>query len=76
MYFFAPWCGICRSSIDNLDHMLVGGDVAWATAVALDFTSPAEVQAFVDETGISLPVLLGSGQAAMTGQYRRFPPTT
>lgn len=73
VYFFAPWCGICRSSIDNLDHMLGSGEVAWATAVALDFGSPAEVQAFVDETGISLPVLLGSEQAARDWSIQAFP---
>lgn len=73
VYFFAPWCGICRVSIDNLDSLVADGHVAWGSAVALDFANPAEVQEFVDDTGISLPVLLGSGQTAADWSIQAFP---
>lgn len=73
VYFFAPWCGICRSSIDNLDQMLVDGQLAWASAVALDYSDAREVQAFVDETGIGLPVLLGDESDAVNWSIQAFP---
>jgi thiol-disulfide isomerase/thioredoxin len=73
VYFFAPWCGICRHSIDNLDSLVADGHVAWASAVALDFANPAEVQEFVDDTGISLPVLLGSSETAADWSIQAFP---
>ena len=34
VYFFAPWCFYCRHSIDNLDELIVSGDLSWARAVA------------------------------------------
>ena len=37
VYFFAPWCFYCRTSIGNLDDLVADGNVAWATAVALDY---------------------------------------
>ncbi|MDZ4730314.1 MAG: redoxin domain-containing protein [Xanthomonadales bacterium] len=73
VYFFAPWCGICKSSIDNLDQQVLAGDIEWATAIALDFANPSEVAEFVAETEIVLPVLLGSGQTAKDWNIRAFP---
>ena len=73
VYFFAPWCFYCKASIDNLDGLVAGGSVAWGTVVALDYSSPEEVQAFIDETGVSLPVLMGTGQTAADWSIRGFP---
>lgn len=73
VYFFAPWCGVCKHSIGNLDQQVQGGRLAWATTIALDFANPAEVAEFVAETGIVLPVLLGSNQTANDWNIRAFP---
>jgi len=73
VYFFAPWCFYCRSSIGNLDELVEDGQVAWGTAVALDYGDTGEVQAFVEQTGISLPVLMGTGKTAMDWGIRGFP---
>ena len=73
VYFFAPWCFYCKSSISNLDDLVAGGSVAWGTVVALDYGSVDEVQAFIDETGVSLPVLMGTGQTAADWSIRGFP---
>ncbi|MEJ2383628.1 MAG: redoxin domain-containing protein [Xanthomonadales bacterium] len=72
VYFFAPWCFYCKASIGNLDD-IAAGDAAWGTAVALDYGSPDEVRAFVEETGIRLPVLLGTPQTAAAWSVRAFP---
>lgn len=73
VYFFAPWCRVCRVSIGNLDSLVEGGQVAWGTVVALDYADAAEVSAFIDRTGISLPVLLGSPRTAAEWSVQVFP---
>ena len=73
VYFFAPWCFYCKTSIDNLDELVDGGSVAWGRAVALDYGTVREVEEFVDETGISLPVLMGSATTAKDWSVRAFP---
>lgn len=73
VYFFAPWCGVCRHSIGNLDQQVLDGSIDWATAIALDYGSVPEVVEFVESTGIEMPVLLGNGQTATDWEIRGFP---
>lgn len=73
VYFFAPWCFYCKTSIDNLDELVADGRIAWGTAVALDYESIAEVEEFIRETGVSLPVLLGDPRVAADWGVRAFP---
>lgn len=73
VYFFAPWCFYCRKSIDNLDELVASGNLAWARVVALEYESLDEVREFINETGVSLPVLLGSPQTTKDWQIRGFP---
>lgn len=73
VYFFAPWCNVCRSSIGNLDQLVADGKVSWASAVALDYADRAAVAEFVSHTGISLPVLLGDRQDASDWAIKAFP---
>ena len=73
VYFFAPWCFYCRKSIDNLDGLVASGNLAWARVVALEYESLDEVREFIKETGVNLPVLLGSPQTTEDWQIRGFP---
>ena len=73
VYFFAPWCFYCKKSIDNLDELVSSGQLAWARVVALDYESLDEVREFIRETGVNLPVLLGSPQTSTDWQIRGFP---
>lgn len=73
VYFFAPWCFYCRSSIGNLDELVTEGRVAWGTVVALDYADADEVQAFIEKTGVSLPVLMGTRTTATDWRIRGFP---
>jgi thiol-disulfide isomerase/thioredoxin len=72
VYFFAPWCFYCKTSIGNLDDLAAAG-AAWGRAVALDYGSPEEVSAFVAETGLRLPVLMGTPRTAADWSVRAFP---
>ena len=73
IYFFAPWCIYCKSSIGNLDDLLENGTVDWATAVALDYQTVEEVRLFKSETGIDMPILLGTADTAREWSIKGFP---
>lgn len=73
VYFFAPWCFYCRSSIDNLDELVAAGRVDWGTAVALSYEDEAEVRDFVERTGVTLPVLLGTARTTADWSVSAFP---
>lgn len=73
VYFFAPWCLYCKGSIGNLDSLVEDGTVAWGSAVALDYGDASEVEAFVADSGISLPVLMGHSGTAADWSVRAFP---
>jgi len=73
VYFFAPWCRVCRVSIGNLDSLVMDGHVAWGSVVALDYSDAGEVRDFLDHTGVSLPVLMGTSQTAVDWSVTVFP---
>jgi peroxiredoxin len=73
VYFFAPWCFYCRHSIGNLDDLAADGKIAWATAVALDYQDAEEVRDFIEQTGVSMPVLMGNADTAADWSIRGFP---
>jgi thiol-disulfide isomerase/thioredoxin len=73
VYFFAPWCFYCRHSISNLDELVADGSAGWGVVVALDYTNAAEVQEFIDETGVKLPVLMGNAATAADWSVQAFP---
>ncbi len=57
IYFFAPWCSICKMSIGNLD--VVDSDKYNVIRVALDYQSVEEIEAFAKNSGVKGTVLLG-----------------
>ena len=73
VYFFAPWCKICHASIGHLDELVSEGSVAWAHAIALDYPALTDVQKFVDDTQLEMPVLLGNHQEIRDWNIRAFP---
>ena len=73
VYFFAPWCRVCRVSIGNLDDLVARGGVAWGTLIALDFEDEGTVRDFVERTGVSLPVLMGDAETAREWAIGAFP---
>ncbi|MGD2130735.1 MAG: TlpA disulfide reductase family protein [Lysobacterales bacterium] len=73
VYFFAPWCRICRMSIGNLDELVANGTLPWGRVIALDYGDTAEVRAFVNQLDLSLPVLMGNRQTAEDWSISAFP---
>jgi len=72
LYFFAPWCSICKLSIGNLNELNADDSLAVA-AVALSYESSAEVEAFVGDQGLEVPVLLGTHKTLSDYKIEMFP---
>lgn len=58
VYFFAPWCNVCKLSIGNLEY--VESDDLNVVRIALDYRSVEGVKQFVEENQVTGTVLLGN----------------
>lgn len=73
LYFFAPWCGICRLSMPNLKYLQADNEGLAVYAIALQYDSPQQVAEFVADLELEVPVLLGNQQLATDYQIQAFP---
>ncbi|MBQ4836205.1 MULTISPECIES: TlpA family protein disulfide reductase [Pseudoalteromonas] len=72
IYFFAPWCNICRYSMPNIDKLHRQGKVN-AVAIALDFQSTEEITKFSQDLNLSMPILLGNQKTAQDYKVKAYP---
>lgn len=70
VYFFAPWCSICRLSMGNLNSL---DSEVNAVAVALSYSNQKEVENFIHDLEINVPVLIGSTDVAHAFNIDMFP---
>ncbi len=75
LYFFAPWCSICRLSADNLNDLRAARDEEELAIfmMALSYESRAEVESFVADLDLQVPVLLGTEQQMQDYKIQGFP---
>lgn len=59
VYFFAPWCSVCRISMPGLNTLPDNQSVR-VIAIALDYETREEVSRFVNEVGFKQEVLMGN----------------
>lgn len=71
VYFFAPWCSICRLSIGNLDS--VNERDIQIFVVALDYATVDEVSEFASAVGLEREVLLGNADLRALFKVQAFP---
>jgi len=71
VYFFAPWCTVCRYSIGNLNDLDPGS--VNIVKVALDYTSKESVVDFVISTDTQGPVLLGTNEVKQDFKVPGYP---
>lgn len=72
VYFFAPWCSVCRLSMPNIDKLYQQGKVN-AVAIALDYDSTQAVTEFVADLALTMPVLMGNRTTAQHYKISGFP---
>lgn len=60
LYFFAPWCSVCRLSMGNLESL----DPAKVrvVAIALDYANQTEVEQFLADIDVQVPTYLGTNE--------------
>ncbi|WOH38429.1 TlpA disulfide reductase family protein [Thalassotalea fonticola] len=73
VYFFAPWCSICRISIQNLQSLYERDNNISVVAVALDFVNKKEVSDFSNKLNLSLPILYGNEEVKQRYQVSAYP---
>lgn len=74
IYFFAPWCSVCHVSIDNIEAIRKSApDKNNFIVIALDWKSIQEVEAFLAEHTLNMPVLLGTVQTQKDYKIKGFP---
>lgn len=73
LYFFAPWCGICRLSMPNLKYLQADNEGLAVYAIALQYDSAEQVSEFIADLDLQVPVLLGNQQMATDYQIKAFP---
>lgn len=71
VYVFAPWCGVCKASAHHVNFM--SGTDFHVIATALAYGSEADVRSFVESSGLSVPVILGSAKLEEAMDIGQFP---
>lgn len=75
--FWATWCGPCRAEIPSMEQLYTELKDEGFTIVAVNSQEPLEqVSAFVDDMGMSFPVLLDSAGKVGAAYGVRAIPTT
>ena len=60
LYFFAPWCSVCRLSMGNLESL--DETKVRVVAIALDYVNQNEVEQFLRDIDVQVPTYLGTNQ--------------
>ncbi len=75
LYFFAPWCSICHLSIGNLETLSQTNNSEKLTIfiIALSWKTVTEIQDFIKEHKLTIPVLLGTPELTALYHIKGFP---
>lgn len=75
LYFFAPWCSVCRYSSHNIRALRQArsDDEMAIYAVGLGYQRRSEVEQFAHEHQLGVPVLLGNDQILERYNINSFP---
>ena len=75
VYFFAPWCHICRASAPNLNDLREARqeDDLMIIMIAQSYESIQAIKEFVADLDLKVPVLIGHEQQMQDYQIKGFP---
>ncbi len=72
VYFFAPWCSVCRVSMPGL-NLLTDDERLRVVAIALSWEEKTAVEDFIRDTGFRGEVLLGTPETQRQYQVSGYP---
>ncbi len=73
IYFFAPWCRVCKLSMSNLNKIQGEMPDLNIQIIALDYESNDDVLDFVKDLGISAPVFFGNEDVRKAWRITAYP---
>jgi len=74
IYFFAPWCAVCHASIGNIESIKKSvKDQINFLIIALDWKNKQQVEVFLAQHELTIPVLLGTQSTLNKFQIKGFP---
>jgi len=75
LYFFAPWCTVCRLSSTNIASIRKDTDPREinVVAVALSYDSADEISKFSRDHDLTVPILLGTEDTGRDYHINAFP---
>lgn len=75
VYFFAPWCHICRASAPNLNDLREARkkEDLMIIMIAQSYESIQAIEEFVADLDLKVPVLIGHEQQMRDYQIKGFP---
>lgn len=75
VYFFAPWCGVCNASSDNITRLrrIRDEDKLQIVMVAVAYEDEDDVRAFAQRNEINVPIVLGNARITEDWQIYGFP---
>ena len=71
VYFFAPWCSVCRISMPGLN--LLPNDNLRVVAIAQDWQDRPEIEKFIADVGFNGEVLLGNPDTRAYFRVKGYP---
>lgn len=75
LYFFAPWCTVCKASFHNLKDLRDAREdrEVMVFAVGLGYSNIGEIEQFAKDRDPNVPVLLGTEKTARDYLVSAFP---
>lgn len=75
VYFFAPWCHICRASAPNINDLRAARseDDLMIFMIAQSYESLTAIEEFVADLDLQVPVLIGNEQQMQDYKIKGFP---
>lgn len=73
LYFFAPWCSVCKVSIGNLQNIHESNKNVKIVAIALDYHDKNAVLEFAKDLDLDFSIVLGNEDVKQAYKVSAYP---